>query len=69
MQALTMVCAQVIGNDVQLLLVVCKVSTINVLNLSAANFLQSARLLADACNSFDLHCAKRIEQTIAELKN
>ena len=27
----------------------------------AANFLQSARLLGDACTSFDIHCAQGIE--------
>lgn len=73
-EALTMVCAQVIGNDV----------TINVggmqghyeLNVfkpvMAANFLQSARLLGDACVSFDLHCAQGIEpnyKRIEELVN
>lgn len=73
-EALTMVCAQVIGNDV----------TINVggmqghyeLNVFkpviAANFLQSARLIGDACVSFDLHCAQGIEpnyKRIEELVN
>jgi fumarate hydratase class II len=73
-EALTMVCAQVIGNDV----------TINVggmqghyeLNVfkpvMAANFLQSARLIGDACVSFDLHCAQGIEpnyKRIEELVN
>ena len=62
-EALTMVCAQVIGNDV----------TINVggmqgqfeLNVfkpvMAANILQSAQLLGDACASFEENCASGIE--------
>ncbi|MHA6280997.1 class II fumarate hydratase [Salinimicrobium sp. CAU 1759] len=73
-EALTMVCAQVIGNDV----------TINVggmqgqfeLNVfkpvMAANILQSAQLLGDACASFDEHCAVGIEPNkprIQELLN
>ena len=73
-EALTMVCAQVIGNDV----------TINVggmqgqfeLNVfkpvMAANILQSARLLGDACISFEKHCAAGIEPNkprIQELLN
>ncbi|MCY2686677.1 class II fumarate hydratase [Salinimicrobium sp. TH3] len=73
-EALTMVCAQVIGNDV----------TINVggmqgqfeLNVfkpvMAANILQSAQLLGDACASFDEHCAAGIEPNkprIQELLN
>jgi len=73
-EALTMVCTQVIGNDV----------TINVggmqgqfeLNVfkpvMAANFLQSAQLLGDACCSFVEHCAVGIEPNhprIQELLN
>lgn len=73
-EALTMVCAQVIGNDV----------TINVggmqgqfeLNVfkpvMAANILQSAQLLGDACASFEEHCAAGIEPNkprIQELLN
>ncbi|MFO7370390.1 MAG: class II fumarate hydratase [Bacteroidales bacterium] len=58
-EALTMVCAQVIGNDVAV-----TVGGINghfELNvfkpLIAANVLQSARLLGDACISFNDNCA------------
>lgn len=58
-EALTMVCAQVIGNDVTV-----TVGGINghfELNvfkpLIAANVLQSARLLGDACVSFNDNCA------------
>ena len=73
-EALTMVCAQVIGNDV----------TINVggmqgqfeLNVfkpvMAANILQSAQLLGDACASFEENCIAGIEPNhprIQELLN
>ena len=61
-EALTMVCAQVIGNDVA--------ATVggslghfelNVFKpVIAANVLQSARLIGDACVSFTEHCAKGI---------
>ncbi len=61
-EALTMVCAQVIGNDVAV-----SVGGINghfELNvfkpLIAANVLQSARLLGDACMSFNEKCAEGI---------
>ena len=62
-EALTMLCAQVMGNDVAL-------------NIGGAGghfelnvykpmivhaFLQSLRLLADGCRSFDEHCARGIE--------
>lgn len=69
-EALTMVCAQVIGNDV----------TINVggmqgqfeLNVfkpvMAVNILQSARLLGDACASFDEHCAAGIQPNHAKIE-
>jgi fumarate hydratase class II len=59
-EALTMVCAQVVGNDVAV--------TIGGMNghfelnvfkpLIAANVLQSARLLGDACMSFNDKCAE-----------
>lgn len=58
-EALTMVCAQVIGNDVAV-----SISGSNghfQLNVFApviaANVLQSARLLGDACTSFNINCA------------
>ncbi len=62
-EAITMVCAQVIGNDVA-------VSVggsnghfeLNVFKpLIAANVLQSARLLGDACMSFNDHCVAGIQ--------
>lgn len=62
-EALTMVCAQVIGNDVAITVGGMQGQyELNVFKpLMAANFLQSARLLADACSSFDTHCAQGIE--------
>ncbi|MDA0309151.1 MAG: class II fumarate hydratase [Bacteroidetes bacterium] len=62
-EALTMVCAQVIGNDVA---VSVGGATghfeLNVFKpLIAANVLQSARLLGDACRSFSRNCAEGIE--------
>jgi fumarate hydratase class II len=69
-EALTMVCAQVMGNDVA--------ATIGGANghfelnvfkpLIAANVLQSARLLGDACISFNDKCAEGIEPNRAVIK-
>lgn len=62
-EALTMVCAQVMGNDVAVTVGGSMGHfELNVFKpLIAANVLQSARLLGDACVSFDLHCARGIE--------
>ncbi|MBC5862626.1 class II fumarate hydratase [Flavobacterium turcicum] len=73
-EALTLVCAQVLGNDVAIAIGGMQGHyELNVFKpMIAANFLQSARLLADACVSFDVHCAQGIEpnyQRIAELVN
>jgi fumarate hydratase class II len=69
-EALTMVCAQVMGNDVAI-----SVSgmqghyELNVFKpVMAANFLQSARLLGDACISFEEHCASGIEPNHKRIK-
>ncbi|MCK5097693.1 MAG: class II fumarate hydratase, partial [Desulfobacteraceae bacterium] len=62
-EALTMVCGQVMGNDVSINiggsnghfeLNVFKPMMIN-------NFLESARLIGDACSSFNVNCAVGIE--------
>jgi len=62
-EALTMVCAQVIGNDVAI--TVGGLSGHYELNvfkpMMAANALQSAELLGDACRSFNENCADGIE--------
>lgn len=69
-EALTMVCAQVIGNDVA-------ISAggmnghfeLNVFKpMIIANFLHSARLLGDACDSFNEHCAVGIEPNHARIR-
>jgi len=62
-EALTMVCAQVIGNDMAIAVGGMQGHyELNVFKpVMAANFLQSAQLLGDACVSFDLHCAAGIE--------
>ncbi len=58
-EAMTMVAAQVMGNDVAITIGGSNGHfELNVFKpLIAANFLQSARLLGDACVSFDLNCA------------
>lgn len=73
-EAMTMVCAQVMGNDVAITIGGTQGHyELNVFKpLMAANFLQSARLLGDACRSFDEHCAQGIEpnqRRIDELVN
>jgi len=73
-EALTMVCAQVMGNDVTIGVAGTQGHyELNVFKpVMATNFLQSARLIGDACRSFDEHCASGIEpnyQRIDELVN
>jgi fumarate hydratase class II len=74
-EALTMVCAQVMGNDVTVGIAGSNGQfELNVFKpVIAANVLQSARLLGDACVSFNDRCAEGIEvdrETIARhLKN
>ena len=68
-EAMTMVCCQVLGNDVA---VNCGGAMGNFeLNVFKPviifNVLQSIRLLADACNSFDEHCAVGIEANKANI--
>ena len=69
-EALTMACAQVMGNDVSLgiggasghfELNVYKPMIIHA-------FLQSLRLLADGCRSFDQHCARGIEPNVERIR-
>ncbi|MHA6726495.1 class II fumarate hydratase [Chryseobacterium sp. A301] len=62
-EALTMVCAQVLGNDTTISFSGTQGNyELNVFKpVMAYNFLQSARLLADACLSFNEHCAVGIE--------
>ncbi len=62
-EALTMVCAQVIGNDVAVTIAGTQGHyELNVFKpIMARNVLESARLLGDACLSFNDHCAEGIE--------
>lgn len=62
-EALTMVAAQVLGNDTTISFAGTQGHyELNVFKpVMAANFLQSATLLGQACVSFDLHCAQGIE--------
>jgi fumarate hydratase class II len=73
-EALTMVCAQVMGNDVAVTIGGTQGHyELNVFKpVMAANILQSAQLLGDACLSFDVNCAAGIEpnhEVIKELLN
>ncbi|HTR56108.1 MAG TPA: class II fumarate hydratase [Kofleriaceae bacterium] len=68
-EAMTMVCAQVIGNDVAVAIAGASGNfELNVYKpLIAYVVLQSIRLLADACASFEEHCARGIEPDRAEI--
>lgn len=69
-EALTMVCAQVIGNDTAIALGGMQGHfELNVFKpLMAANFLQSAQLLGDVTVSFDMHCVSGIEPNKPRIK-
>jgi fumarate hydratase class II len=69
-EALTMVCAQVIGNDMAIAVGGMQGHyELNVFKpVMAANILQSAQLIGDACVSFNLHCASGIEANIAVIE-
>jgi len=68
-EAMTMLCAQVFGNDVALHIGGASGNfELNVFKpLVIQAFLQSARLLADGCESFDEHCARGIEPNRARI--
>ena len=73
-EALTMVCAQVMGNDVAVSVGGMQGHyELNVFKpVMAANVLQSAQLIGDACVSFDVNCAAGIEpnnEVITKLLN
>ena len=73
-EAITMVCAQVMGNDVAITVAGTQGHfELNVFKpVMAANLLESARLLGDACVSFEENCAVGIEpnhKVIKELLN
>lgn len=69
-EAMTMVCAQVIGNDVAVSIGGMNGHfELNVFKpLIAANVLQSARLIGDACVSFNDKCAVGIEPNLPVIK-
>ncbi|RED45395.1 fumarase class II [Winogradskyella eximia] len=73
-EALTMVCAQVMGNDVAISVGGTQGHyELNVFKpMMASNILQSAQLIGDACVSFEEHCVRGIEpnhQVIKQLLN
>lgn len=69
-EALTMVCAQVMGNDTTITFSGAnghfELNTFKPVMINA--FLQSASLLADACNSFNNNCAVGIEPNHERIK-
>ncbi|RNA61188.1 class II fumarate hydratase [Chryseobacterium nematophagum] len=69
-EAMTMVCAQILGNDTTISFAGTQGNyELNVFKpVMAYNFLQSAQLLADACISFNDHCAIGIEPNCERIK-
>jgi fumarate hydratase class II len=69
-EALTMVCAQVMGNDVAVTVGGTQGHyELNVFKpMMASNLLQSAQLIGDACVSFDINCASGIEPNHSVIK-
>ena len=69
-EALTMVCAQVLGNDVAINVGGMQGHfELNVFKpVMATNLLQSAQLIGDACLSFDKHCAQGVEPNHDRIK-
>lgn len=69
-EALTMVCAQVMGNDVTVSVAGSNGHfELNVFKpVIAANVLESARLIGDACNSFTVNCAAGIKANAPMVK-
>lgn len=69
-EALTMVCAQVMGNDVALSVGgMSGQFELNVFKpMMIYNLLTSAQLLGDACSSFNKHCVKGIEPNHQRIK-
>ena len=68
-EAITMVCAQVMGNDVAVSVGGMQGHyELNVFKpMMAANLLQSAELIGDSCVSFDVNCAEGIEPNQARI--
>ena len=70
-EAVTMVCAQILGNDTTISFAGTQGHfELNVFKpVMAYNFLQSAELLADACISFDKHCVSGILPNKLKIKS
>ena len=70
-EAVTMVCAQILGNDTTIAFAGTQGHfELNVFKpVMAYNFLQSAQLLADACISFDEHCVSGILPNELKIKS
>jgi fumarate hydratase class II len=69
-EAMTMVCAQVFGNDVAVTVGGASGNfELNVYKpVIISNVLRSVRLLADACASFEEHCARGIEPNLERIR-
>ncbi len=69
-EAMTMLCVQVLGNDVAINIAGASGNfELNVFKpVLIHNFLQSARLLGDGMRSFDTHCARGIEPNRARIE-
>jgi fumarate hydratase class II len=69
-EALTMLCAQVLGNDVAIGVGAASGNfELNVFKpMLIHNYLQSVRLLADGCASFEEHCARGIQPNEARIR-
>ncbi len=70
-EAVTMVCAQILGNDTTISFAGTQGHfELNVFKpVMAYNFLQSTQLLADACISFDEHCVSGITPNKLKIKS
>ena len=68
-EAMTMVCAQVMGNDATVGIAAASGNfELNVFKpVIVFNLLNSVRLLGDSCDSFDKHCAQGIEPNRARI--
>ena len=70
-EAMTMVCAQVFGNDTAVAFAGSQGNfQLNVYKpVMIHNVLESADLMADACDSMRIHCAEGIEPTLARIQH
>jgi fumarate hydratase class II len=70
-EAMTMVCAQVFGNDAAVSFAGSQGNfQLNVYKpVMIHNVLESAELMADACDSMRIHCAEGIEPNLARIKH